>query len=54
MGFADDIALLCDSKEDLEVILREYERIEKFNLKVNKKKSAILSNDPRVKDFSAI
>ena len=44
--YADDIVLICDNQEDLNLTLVAYDQVEEFNLKINKKKSAILSARP--------
>ena len=45
--YADDVAVICDSFDEVTQIIREFEGLElKTGLRMNKKKCEIIANEP--------
>ena len=43
VSFADDIFIVCRTKAEAEDLIKAMESLEKWGLKINKKKSAVLT-----------
>jgi hypothetical protein len=43
IAYADDIIIRCNSQEEIKTIIHELEKMEKYDLILNKKKSQILA-----------